>query len=949
MLLALSSCAKMPELEDTSIGSGKIILNIMTNDGPVVKSQDTDSEQKVEWLDIFIFDEANELYHKERCDKSTNPDYGYGQFVTEKQREDFGVNSKYFVFVVANCEADFSDVTNLADLQRTIVTHDNLHLSGFGYEGAPSRFIMDGVAYTGDSEPEMPMSMVLNNGDLVANTELKATLRRAASKIVVNISQGDNVEFKQELVDEGSSAAGRTAYSFYQLPIGTSVIAPLQGMASYVDAKQTTDDIQAIDNKTFFWDESNNITIIGYAYANDWSSTELTKETSLLLNIPMMWDENNDLQTDGKEAARPNNWFKIPLSRESKFDRNKCYQVNIKINAIGAETKSTAIELDDIEYVTVDWIGSVVNVGDNTNNPEYLMLNRDTVEIFNSNFDFTSLSFTSSSPIESITLKSIDGDNYSAYYYNKYNNPIELSNAIKATITATAPDGVLNGNIAITSPMMPSNQAEIDKAIAALGGAPVPPTLPEGITPPQEPDGKPVEPEVVEDPGPQPAEPDPNDYVPDTNIAYSYRYNESTGKFQRKRHLSRDWENIDDPQEYTDAVNAYNNYESLKAAYDQYVIKKEAYDAALAEWQSTDAYKQYLADLEAYENNPALKTYQELYALYETNLQAYNDAVAAIRSTANGSETHYNSIRYVEFEVKNTQGLTATFVVKQYPIIYVTNSLGWYSYRDDFKTSSTEPTTYHIMGDRISAIQYSNGVYTLKVGSSRSGSFWYSRSSNHPEADHTGTSTTYTYYWNSATSNSVTEGSGETGENTRMYHIKVSSTSSEYTVGIPRRVNVTKDINYSGTSRSVTYDTTESSEANAQLVSPSFMTASRLGILTTSNLDWSDENSESEIYDVFSYHCSNYVEVKQVVENGVVKKVVYDDWRLPTAAEINFIIGIQSTNSSDMTAAIDFLLNARYYYSASGPVYNTKGTTNGTSVRCVRDAINEPTPIGLTE
>ena len=36
--------------------------------------------------------------------------------------------------------------------------------------------------------------------------------------------------------------------------------------------------------------------------------------------------------------------------------------------------------------------------------------------------------------------------------------------------------------------------------------------------------------------------------------------------------------------------------------------------------------------------------------------------------------------------------------------------------------------------------------------------------------------------------------------------------------------------------------------------------------------------------------------------------------------------------------AIDYLLNAKYYVSASGPVNNSKSTTQGTAGRCVRDA-----------
>ena len=45
----------------------------------------------------------------------------------------------------------------------------------------------------------------------------------------------------------------------------------------------------------------------------------------------------------------------------------------------------------------------------------------------------------------------------------------------------------------------------------------------------------------------------------------------------------------------------------------------------------------------------------------------------------------------------------------------------------------------------------------------------------------------------------------------------------------------------------------------------------------------------------------------------------------------------RNANYSD---AIDYLLNAYYYFSASGPVRNEKGNSRGTSVRCIRDAFD---------
>ena len=41
--------------------------------------------------------------------------------------------------------------------------------------------------------------------------------------------------------------------------------------------------------------------------------------------------------------------------------------------------------------------------------------------------------------------------------------------------------------------------------------------------------------------------------------------------------------------------------------------------------------------------------------------------------------------------------------------------------------------------------------------------------------------------------------------------------------------------------------------------------------------------------------------------------------------------------------AIDYLLNAEYYWSASGRINNTKSSSSGTSIRCIRDAYDDST------
>lgn len=280
-----------------------------------------------------------------------------------------------------------------------------------------------------------------------------------------------------------------------------------------------------------------------------------------------------------------------------------------------------------------------------------------------------------------------------------------------------------------------------------------------------------------------------------------------------------------------------------------------------------------------------------------------------------------NAIRYIELEVSNEDGVEPrTVIVKQYPLEYITNILGWYSYRSDFG----DPTTYENggKGNDIVGISYNSrtGEYTYN---NTSKGFWRSKVASSHHDDGSSDINYYYYYhpkggWWSDEYWELDEASAESNRNARMYHIRIMASSGDYTVGRPR----------------ITDGYTDSGEDNAALVSPSFMIASRLGFLNTSdNIDLSKDYAQK----VVRNHCANYVEVYKEPETD--RTVVLDDWRLPTRAELQIIMKFQGTKNQNADA-IDYLLNAAYYWSASGRIQNNKSETTGTSVRCVRDAFD---------
>lgn len=134
---------------------------------------------------------------------------------------------------------------------------------------------------------------------------------------------------------------------------------------------------------------------------------------------------------------------------------------------------------------------------------------------------------------------------------------------------------------------------------------------------------------------------------------------------------------------------------------------------------------------------------------------------------------------------------------------------------------------------------------------------------------------------------------------------------------------------------------TQNTDAVANMVSPSFMMASQLGATKPKRYNESFNSESSAVV-----NCADYWE--ETIINGV--KVLYDDWRLPTVAEINFIIGLQDDPNSSSTSNKKLLTGL--YYWGNGPTRKVRipggqsaypygvdyyGRDRTAHVRCVRD------------
>ena len=295
-----------------------------------------------------------------------------------------------------------------------------------------------------------------------------------------------------------------------------------------------------------------------------------------------------------------------------------------------------------------------------------------------------------------------------------------------------------------------------------------------------------------------------------------------------------------------------------------------------------------------------------------------------------------NTIRYMEMEVTNEDGVTRTVMIAQYPLEYITNILGWYSYRDDF-----EGTTYEMLNGRkkedVEGVRFdaNSRITSRYCACSWSSNRWnyYNTASGFfkskvagdivENGSDAGKAYIYTYRWYEDEimvgmsvwppyieyeyeySRLIGDKVWDDYANPRMYHVRITASSTDYTLGRPR---MTAD------------GITDPGLDNAELVSPSFMIASQLGAVTTTTS-----------VDVAASHCEQYVEVYQDATTG--ETVHLNDWRLPTKAELEIIMKYQHTSD-----AMDEVLAGQSYWSASGLVFNNQASASGSeAIRCIRD------------
>lgn len=267
------------------------------------------------------------------------------------------------------------------------------------------------------------------------------------------------------------------------------------------------------------------------------------------------------------------------------------------------------------------------------------------------------------------------------------------------------------------------------------------------------------------------------------------------------------------------------------------------------------------------------------YAVGHDKLKDQGTIVIGDANNPNANDFVPLSVKYIKIKVTCDGVKDPVYVtIKQYPLEYIQGIAGWYSTKSidgwiDWQEDQASHDTQKKSSDN-------NFHAKVKIGAKI-----YEYNDN--------------YHWNYGNDYCIAEKGDIANDkqyNNQMYVVQITSTEQ----GSNYKIGHVKNTSYS----------------TENVVSPAFMLASQLGTVSAHSTGKSA-----------SQHCNDYVEVSK---NGMV----YDDWRLPTPAEIGVITKYQYDESQNVITEV---LKGRYYWALNHQKIETREKNSGTGTRCVRD------------
>lgn len=675
--------------------------------------------------------------------------------------------------------------------------------------------------------------------------QVTVDLRRAAAKVRVNIYKATSwkdKDGKEVSVNTGAIEAKVSNYA-----TTTKIVTPGDGeslgdnghVSTYAPLAPYDRGLTAPTGKEYLR------SVLFYTFAHDWSD-DLGHETTFIMNLPYT------IPGGASESPRPNNWYKIVFVPDGgqRYNRNTFYEVDVTVAYDGSEDSYEPSPIKNPIYKVSEWYPEEFNV-ENTTPVDYLILDKYFIDLRN------------------------EAETQITFYSSNY-----------VTVEVVH---------------------DVADEIAALKAKGESFPWPEGFESEEEYRGKPVDAGLLE--GGVTIATIPGIYYPDKENRRVPIYYAGTG-------YDANTNNSSEPT-YNTKGNTFRDLNKAKYMPITVVAAEEA-------------------------GNYASKEASEVYVTWPGNKYAESGEKIDVYSAIPRNMTlRFITLKVTMDKLYSEGTITRYVIIKQYPLEYIVNQFGYYSFMDDNILNRDDVTKTYIYAstfdenpnDGIGA-NNTSGLYKSYSGDLEAGkNKWvtipreitdgllvsavgsYTKfdgtTSNYALNGHIGqsvamkckfyldgTADTYSnystnardqHYWTDAEGShygiiyqaddsyaaneagSKTENDNFIGldantpsNNNRMYEVRITATSSKYRIGYPQTGTWIPE---TGKPQLYALD----SEENNQLVSPHFVIASQLG-----------NTSATAFWEMAHDHCMHYVEVDN-------KGNVFDDWRLPTIAELNII------------------------------------------------------------
>lgn len=242
------------------------------------------------------------------------------------------------IYAIANNSLEDATISTVADIKNATIEDE-----GIFNATSESSFIMSAEA------------------DVVATTGVVATfdMKRLAAKIRLNLTLGDPNDVPEI---EGREKPVRWSCSNLQLlltsKVGQSYVYPSSGETdiSWVttgEPNKLFGDMQDAD----VWNNGGPLpAVTAYTYEHIWNSSDVSRETKLVINIPYYYD------SVGTGTLLTNNYYTVHITDDYRIERNTLYDVFVTVSVLGSQSSTTPVVIEDNNVELYPWAEQDINI-----------------------------------------------------------------------------------------------------------------------------------------------------------------------------------------------------------------------------------------------------------------------------------------------------------------------------------------------------------------------------------------------------------------------------------------------------------------------------------------------------------------------------------------------------------------------------------------------------------